>query len=275
MFVCVWNCLIFYLVEYSSVWSEICRVLSKIQSRFLCEILGKNYSMRTFQKFCANQDQNLWNFALLSAILFWIRIALKKLTQVLSYVVCSQVRRHVHKQITKRRYEKEKLRPFVFGKPILFTLGLGLTTPYSLGILVWNFYQKFVIASIQFWLRSKTQIRPIRFKIIFLFITAWAERKVRLCETVWFFLGWILIRWTWILSRFVLNSVKILTWNYNKKTIMGEFFRNFVQTKAILYRNLWNSSLISAISFWVRIALKKIHTITFVCCLHPGKEARP
>jgi len=56
--------------------------------------------------------------------------------QVLSYVVCTQVRRHVHKRITKRRYGEEKARRFIFGKPVLFTLGLGLITPYSLGIFV-------------------------------------------------------------------------------------------------------------------------------------------
>jgi len=65
-----------------------------------------------------------------------VRIALKKFTQVLSYVYCTQVSRHVHKQITKRRYGKEKPRRFVFEKPYLFTLGLGLTTPFSLGLLV-------------------------------------------------------------------------------------------------------------------------------------------
>jgi len=56
--------------------------------------------------------------------------------QVLLYVVFTQVRRHVHKRITKRRYREEKEARFVFGKPVLFTLGLGLTTPYSLGDLV-------------------------------------------------------------------------------------------------------------------------------------------
>jgi len=60
----------------------------------------------------------------------------KKFTQVLSYVFCTQVRRHVHKQMTKRRYGEEKSGRFVFGKPVFSTLGLGLTTPYSLGILV-------------------------------------------------------------------------------------------------------------------------------------------
>jgi len=39
------------------------------------------------------------------------------------------------KKITKRRYGGEKQERFDFGKPVLFTLGLGLTTPYSFGIL--------------------------------------------------------------------------------------------------------------------------------------------
>ena len=58
-FVCVWNCLIFFVGEYSSVWPEICPVLSQIQWRFLGGISGKNYSGRIFQKFCANQGYPL------------------------------------------------------------------------------------------------------------------------------------------------------------------------------------------------------------------------
>jgi len=92
--------------------------------------------------------QNLWNFALLSAILFSVHIALEKLTQVLSYVFCTYLRRHVHKQITKRRYREEKTGRFVFENPVLFTLSLGLTMPYSFDLLVWNFYQTFVIVCI-------------------------------------------------------------------------------------------------------------------------------
>jgi len=111
--------------------------------------------------------QNLWNFTLVSEILFMLRIALKKFTQVLSYVVCTQVRRHVHKQITKRRYRGEISGPFVFGKPVLFTLGLELTTPYSLGILVWNFYKTFVTVSTEFWLKFETRIRPTKLSINF------------------------------------------------------------------------------------------------------------
>ena len=125
------------------------------------DIVTRNFRKKTilrefFRNLAQNKAilyQNLWNFALLSAILFWVRIALKKSRQVLSYVVCTKVRRHVHKQITKRRYGEEKPRRFVFGKPVLFTLGLRLTTPYSLTILVWNFYQTFVTVSVEFWMR--------------------------------------------------------------------------------------------------------------------------
>jgi len=105
--------------EYSSVWPEICRVLSQIQCRFLCGISEKNNFGRIFQKSCVNQGilyKNLWNFALLSEILFWVRIALKKFRQVLSYVVCTQVRRHVHKQIKKTRYGGENPGGFFFWK---------------------------------------------------------------------------------------------------------------------------------------------------------------
>ena len=168
--------------------------------------------------------RNLQNSALISAISFRFRIALKKFTLVLSYFVCTQVRSHVHKQITKNRYGKEKSGRFVFEKPVLFTLGLGLTTPYYLGIFVWNFYQTFVIVFIEFWLRFEPHIRATRLEINFLFITARAERKVRLCVKLFdFFRGWILIRLTWNWWCFVPNSVEILMWNFRKKL----FWENF------------------------------------------------
>jgi len=82
-----------------------------------------------FRNFIENKAilyQNLLNFVILSAILIWMRIALKNFTQELSYVVCTQVRRHIYKQITKRRYKEEKTGRFVFRKPGLSTLGLVL-----------------------------------------------------------------------------------------------------------------------------------------------------
>jgi len=168
--------------------------------------------------------QNLWNFALLSAILFLVRIALKKFTQVFSYVVYTQLRSHVHKEITKRRYGEEKPGRFVFGKPVLITLDLGLTPPFSLCILVCNFYQTFVIVSVEFWRRFEPQIRPTRLAINFLFITVRVEREVCLCVKLFdFFRGWILIRLTWNLSRFVPNSVEILRWNFRKELFRENF----------------------------------------------------
>jgi len=37
---------------------------------------------------------------------------------------------------TKRRYGEEKPGRFIFGKPVLFTLDLRFTAPYSMGVLV-------------------------------------------------------------------------------------------------------------------------------------------
>jgi len=113
---------------------------------------------------------------------------LKIFAQVLSYVVCNQVRRHVHKQITKRRYGEEKQGHFVLGKLVFFSLGLGLTTPNSFGISVSNFYQTFVTVSIEFWLRFEAQIRPTGFaKKYYSTLSGSKGRFVLLCETILFF----------------------------------------------------------------------------------------
>jgi len=60
-----------------------------------------------------------------------LKNCVEKFTQVLSCVVCTLLRRHVHKQFTKMRYREEKSGHFVSEKSVLFTLDLGLTTPYS------------------------------------------------------------------------------------------------------------------------------------------------
>jgi len=148
----------------------------------------------------------------------------KKFKRALSCVVCTQARRHVHKGITKRRCGEERPERFVFGKSVFFTIGLGLTTPNSLCILVRNFYQTSVTVSIEFWLRFEPQFRLTRLEINFLFVTARAERKVRLCAKLFdLFCGLILNRLTWILSRFVPNSVEILWWNFRKKLFRVNF----------------------------------------------------
>ena len=143
----------FFRCEYSSVWPEICCVLSQIHWRFLRGISRKNYFRRIFQKFCANQDYPLRKHVKFHPTFCNFILGpycAEKIHTSISYVVCTQVRRHVHKQITKRRYGEEKPGHLVFEKPVLFALGLGLTTPYSLGILVLNFYQTFVTVSVEF-----------------------------------------------------------------------------------------------------------------------------
>jgi len=170
--------------------------LSQIQSRFLPGVSGKNYFGRIFQKFCANQSYTLPKLAkfrhtFCNFILDPYCIE-KKFIQLLLYVFCTQVRRQVHKQ----KNHKKKIRGrkvnwrFVFGKPILFTLGLGLIAPYSLSILVWNFYQTFFIVSIEFWLRNEPQNRPIRFAINFyLSLTGLRGRFVCVRNCLIFFLS--------------------------------------------------------------------------------------
>jgi len=165
---------------------------------------------------------------------------------------------------------------FIFGKPVLFTLGLGLTTPYSLSILVCNFYQKFVTISIEFWLIFEPQNRPTRSTLSFLFIIVGAERKILLCVKLFdFFRGWILILLTWNMSRFFPNSVEILTWNFRKKLFREIFSEILCKPRVSSTKTCGISSYFLQFLFWVRIALKKIHASTFVCCLDLGKEARP
>ena len=127
---------------------------------FLTWNFKKKLFRENFSEICVNQSYplpKLVKFHLTFCNFILGPYCVEKITQVLSYVVCTQVRRHVHKQITKWRYGEEKAGRFVFGKPVLFMLGLGLTTPCSFGILVWHFYQAFVIVSIEFWLTFEPQ----------------------------------------------------------------------------------------------------------------------
>jgi len=193
------------------------------------QILTWNFKKKLFRdKFCEKPRLSSSKICEISPYFMQFYSVLKncveKFTQVLSCVVCTLRRRHVHKQITKRRYRKEKPEHFVFGKPVLFALGVGVTTPYSLGLLVWKFYQTFVIVCIEFWLRFEPQIHPTRFSKKIWFITARVEMKVRLCVKLFdFFPMLILIRLTWNLWRFVPNSVQILTWNFRKKLFRDKF----------------------------------------------------
>jgi len=176
-----------------------------------------NYPLAKFVKFC----HTLCNFI---RDPYCVEKLQKKSHKYIHVLFAPLLSRHVHKKFTKTRYREEKPWHFIFGKPIFFSLGLSLTTPYSLGLLVWKFYQTFVILCIEFWLRFEPQIRPTRFSINFFIITTRVERMVRLCMKQFdFFPRWILIRLTWNLSRFVPNSVTILTCNFRKELFRGHF----------------------------------------------------
>jgi len=171
--------------------------------------------------------QNLWNCALLPTTLFWVHIALKKskkFTQVLSHFVWMQLRRKVHKQVTKGNIGKKSQDVFLSENEFCSLSVWDLLCIISLGLLVSNFYETFVIVCTQFWLRSEPQIRPTRFAINCLFISARDERKVRFCVKLFdFFPRWTLIRLIWNLSRFVPNLVEIPTWNFNKELFLEIF----------------------------------------------------
>jgi len=94
----------------------------------------------------------------------------------------------------------------------------------------------------------------------------WKEGSF-VCETVWFFCGWILIRLSWNFSRFFPNSVEILTWNFRKKVFQEDFSEILCKPRLSLYQNLWNFAQISALLFQVRIALKKFtQVLPYVVC---------
>jgi len=111
-------------------------------------------------------------------------------------------------------------------------------------------------------MRFEPQIRPTKFSINFLFFTARVERKVHLYVKLFdFFPRWILIRLTWNLSRFVPNSVQILTWNFRKKLFRDNFSEIFWKTQAILQQNFWNFVLLSAILFRVKNCVEKFKLV--------------
>jgi len=58
------------------------------------------------------------------------------------------------------------------------------------------------------------------------------------------------------------------------KNYFGRYFHNFSRKPRPL-QNLRNFALRSAIFILPLYGAEKIHTSTFICCLHPGKEARP
>ena len=179
-----------------------------------------------FQKFCAIQSYPLPKlvkfYPILCNFILGPCIA-KKITQVLSYVVGTQVRRHVHKQFTKRRYGEEKPGRFVFGKPVLFTVDLGLTslTPWVFLSEIFPDIRHCVYLVLdEIW--APDSCHKIGNNFFIHHCQSWKEGSF-VCETVWFFRWWVHICLTWNLLRLFPNSVQILTWNFKKKLFRENF----------------------------------------------------
>ena len=231
---------------------------------------------RNFVQTKAVLNRNLWNSGLISAISFRVRIALKKNSHRHFRMLFAPRQGGTSINESQKQDPGRKARTFCFWKigfvhfrfAIYYTLLLGYFVLKFLPDILHCFY--WVLHDV--WAPDSSH--NIGKKSFIRHCQSWKEGSF-VCETGWYF--------SWVITHpFDLKFVPFCpkfsgdSWvEFQEKTILGEFFRNFVQTKTILYRNLWNSGLISAISIWVHIALKKIHTGTFVCCLHPGKEPRP
>ena len=159
----------------------------------------------------------------------------------------------------------------------MFVLGLGPTTPYSLGILAWNFYQTFLIVSTEFWMRFEHQIRPTIFAINFLFITARVQRKVCLCVKLFDFFSKVNT------NPFDLKSVAFCPKfsgdsyvEFQEKKLFRENFSEIL-CKPRLSSTKTRETFCPTFCNYILgpYCAEKIHTSTLICFLHPGKEARP
>ena len=99
----------------------------------------------------------------------------------------------------------------------------------------------------------------------------WKEGSF-VCETVWFFPRWILIRLTWNLSHFVPNSVEILTWNFREKIFWENFSEIFAQTKAILLQDFFRNPSTASLHLFAK-RLTFISIIQLVFPLNKGEAA--
>ena len=194
----------------------------------------------------------------------------------LSYVICIQSRRHVKKENTKK-YKEEKAGCSVFGKtsfPFLFSLGQGLITPYSSGVLIWNFYKTLLIVCIELWLRFEPQICSTRFATNFLFVIVATENKVRFC----------LKMFDHFLTEY--SSVAVfhpkLCWDFSirfeQEIIFWKCSRNVLHSKALLFPDLWNFAIVSAIfyEFILRWKVSKTltHVLSYLRCIQSRRHVQ-
>ena len=210
----------------------------------------------------------MWNSALRSAIFFRVRIALKKFTQVLSYVVCTQVRRHAHKKITKKRYGVEKPGRFFFRKTNFVYSRSRTYYALRLGYFGLRFLPD--IRHWVYWVLDGIWALDSSQKIgnKFLFITARAERKDRLCVKLFdFFPTWILIRLNWNLSCFITNLVQVPKWNFKKKLFWENFSEILCKPRLSSTETCEILPFFLQFFFRVRIALKKFtQVLSYVVC---------
>ena len=96
-----------------------------------------------------------------------------------------------------------------------------------------------------------------------------------MCETVWFYLWVNTNSFDPKLVAFCPKFNRYFYVEFREKTISGEFFRNFVQTKAYPLPKLVKFCPTFCNFILGPYCTEKIHTSTFICCLHPGKEERP
>ena len=165
--------------------------------------------------------KNSWNFALGSAIIFWVRIVLKKFAQVLWYVVFTQVRRHVRKQITKKKIRQRKARTFCFRKTSFFHSRSETNYALFLGYFGLKFLPD--IRHCVYWVLVEIWAPISSHKIwnnFFIHHCQGRKEDVKLFD---FFPRLILIRLTRNLSCLVRNSVEILKWNFKKKLFRDNF----------------------------------------------------
>ena len=190
-FVCVLNCLIFYLGEYSSVWPEICRILSQIQSRLLRGILGKNYFGRIFQKFCANQGYPLPKLVTFRHTFcnFFLGPYCSKKIHTSTLICWFHLGKEAHPQTNhKKKIGGRKAMTFSFRKSSFVH---SWSRTYN-GLHLGYFCLKFVpdIRHCVYWVLDK--IWPldlshnIRNKFFIPHYQNWKEGSF-VCETVWFF----------------------------------------------------------------------------------------
>jgi len=198
-------------------------------------------------------------------------------------ICCLHSTREAHQKTKhKKKIWRGTSKMFCFRKTcfsILFPLGLGLVTPYFLGVLIWNFYLTFLFVSTQLWPRFEPQIRSISFAMKFLFVTAKAERKVRLC--VWNCLIFLLTEYSTVWPEIcrVLSQILLrLLHRISAKNLFGKIYQKFRQLQSYpLFKFLKSSPSFCNFSR-AHITLKKfekIHIGTLTCCLHPTKEAHP